>query len=315
MGTILVTGALGQIGTELVPFLCGRYGRERIIATDLRDDVDFGTDCRFRKLDVSSYSDVSSIIEEEDVSEIFHLAGILSATGEKKPELAFSVNMVGTHNILESSVEHGVNRILIPSTIGVFGRGTPKQNTPVETIIRPTTMYGITKYAGELLGEYFHRKFSLDVRGLRFPGIISYKTAPTAGTTDYSVEMFLKAIRGERYTCYLRPDTLLPMMYMPDAIGSMVDLFEADGEKLTRRTDYHVSAYSLTPAILAEKIREHIPDLDVDYRPDFRQEIADMWPESLDCSISESDWGFRASYGLDETVSDMIGNLRREPDA
>ena len=312
MGTILVTGAFGQIGTELVPFLEKKFGKEHVIASDIRNVEGVFPGSRFRMLDVSSRKDVSAVIREEDVTSIFHLAGILSATGEKNPDLAFSVNLNGTYNILAEARDLGVEKVLIPSTIGVFGTSTPKKGTPVETVIRPSTMYGITKISCELLGEYFHSKFGLDVRGLRFPGIISYRTAPTAGTTDYSVEMFLHAIRGNPYSCYLKKDTGLPMMYMPDAINAMVQLCEADSARLTRRTDYHVSAYSLTPGMLEEAIRKHVPDFQVTYAPDFREAIAEQWPESLDCSISSRDWGFSPKYGIEETVIDMLENLRRD---
>ena len=310
MGTILVTGALGQIGSDLVPFLAEEYGAENIVASDVKDSTTLFPGIAYRKVDVTSREAISRVISNEKVSGIFHLAGILSASGEKNPELAYRVNLDGTFNVLSEAKKAGVQKVFIPSTIGVFGSSTPKKNTPVETVIRPSTMYGITKIASELLGEYFSKHLGLDVRGVRLPGIISYKTEPVAGTTDYSVEMFTHAIDGKPYACYLKRDTQLPMMYIDDALGAMLKLYESDPANLTRRTDYQLSAYSLTPGILADSIMKHIPDFEVTYSPDFRQKIAEMWPESVDCSLSAADWGFNPSYGIEETVEKMILNLR-----
>lgn len=312
MGKILVTGACGQIGSELVPYLESRYGKGKVVASDISAGCVNGHETEFTELDVTKKENVLKAVADHDVDMIYHLAAILSATGEKNPNKAFDVNLVGTENILLAGLEHSVSRIMIPSTIGVFGPDSPKENVPNVTITRPKTMYGITKVATEMLGEYFFEKFDLDVRGVRYPGIMSYVREPTSGTTDYSVQMFYHAVRGEEYTCFLKPDTYLPMMYMPDAINSIVKLAEADLSKLTRHTDYNISSYSFSPDGLFNEIRKEIPEFEVRYEPDYRQKIADTWPRSLDSSLAEKDWGFAPEYDLSKTVSDMISNLRKK---
>lgn len=312
MGKILVTGACGQIGSELVPYLAGKHGKDSVIASDVSANCESDPDIEFLELDVTDPSAISSIISDHDVSTVYHLAAILSATGENKPFLAFDVNLVGTNNILRAAVERKIDKVVIPSTIGVFGPDTPRENVPVVTVTRPKTMYGVTKVAGEMLGEYYFEKFGLDVRGLRFPGIMSWVREPTAGTTDYSVQMFYQAVRGESYKCFLKPDAYLPMMYMPDAVSSLVKLAEADLKSLTRHTDYNISSYSFSPEGLYLAIRNEIPDFTVTYEPDFRQKIAETWPASLDSSLAERDWGFKPEFNLDRTVQDMIGNLRKK---
>jgi len=306
---ILVTGAGGQVGGELISELSTKYGAERIIATDIKpctlpDGVDFVS------LNVLDRTKIDSIMKDYGIDTVFHLAAILSADGEKNPSLAFSVNMQGTFNILESSYENSVERVMIPSTIGVFGPETPKENVPILTVIKPRTMYGITKYGAELLGNYYFEKYSLDVRGLRYPGLISYKTAPTAGTTDYAVDVFYHAVAGKPYKCFLKGDTRLPMMYMPDAISAFLKLSETPRAKLRFSMDYNISAFTFDPETLFHVIREYIPDLQISYEPDFRQKIADSWPASLDSTDAKKDWGFKLSYDLDHTVRDMIAHLR-----
>ncbi len=310
MSKILVTGACGQIGSELVPYLEDKYGKDSIIASDVRSGCEEDKNIEFLDLDVTNLQGILSALKEHDVGTIYHLAAILSATGEKNPHKAFEVNLVGTNNILRAGIESAVSKIIVPSTIGVFGPETPKDDVPNVTITRPKTMYGITKVATEMLGEYYFEKFDLDVRGLRFPGIMSYVHEPTAGTTDYSVQMFYHAVRGEKYSCFLKPDAFLPMMYIPDAINSIVRLAEADLSNLTRHTDYNVSSYSFSPDELATEIRKEIPGFEVTYEPDFRQKIAETWPRSLDSSLAQNDWGFKPEYDLQKTVKDMILNLK-----
>ncbi|HLH85407.1 MAG TPA: NAD-dependent epimerase/dehydratase family protein [Thermoplasmataceae archaeon] len=309
MTRILITGSLGQIGSELSEALAKRYGKESIVVSDIRKGkLDNGL--RFRELDVRDSEAIAEIIKEEGITDIFHLAAILSASGEKNPNLAYDVNSNGTFNVLSNALACGIRRVIIPSTIGVFGPETPKEKVPEVTVQRPTTMYGITKVAAELLGLYFRNKHSLDVRGLRFPGLISYKTPPTAGTTDYAVDMIMHAARGQNYQCYLRSDTRLPMMYMPDAIEALIKLFESNSKSLRFCMEYNVSAFSFTPAELEAEIRKIVPDFRVSYLPDFRQDIADSWPNSLECSAAKKDWGFHPKYSFTEMVHDMMRNLR-----
>ncbi|HKJ96702.1 MAG TPA: NAD-dependent epimerase/dehydratase family protein [Thermoplasmataceae archaeon] len=310
MRKILITGACGQIGSELVPYLAKKYGKSNVISSDVSAGCENGSDFEFLDLDVTDFEAIENAIDEHDVDTVYHLAAILSATGEKKPFKAFDVNLVGTNNILRAGIEKGLSRVVIPSTIGVFGPETPRENVPVVTVTRPRTMYGITKVTTEMLGEYYFEKFDLDVRGLRFPGIMSYVREPTAGTTDYSVQMFYHAVRGEPYKCFLRADAYLPMMYMPDAVSSLVKLAEADLKNLTRHTDYNVASYSFSPEELYNEIRKEVPGLEVSYEPDYRQEIAETWPASLDTTLAERDWGFGPEYDLERTVKDMIQNLK-----
>ncbi|MEM0128118.1 MAG: NAD-dependent epimerase/dehydratase family protein [Thermoplasmatales archaeon] len=303
---ILITGALGQIGSELVPYLSNIFGGDRIIASDIREGKG---ETEFISLDVVDSNALDLAISKYKIDTIFHLAAILSASGEKNPDLAYRVNVDGTYNVFRSAVKNKVKLVVIPSSIGVFGPDTPKENVPIETITRPTTMYGVTKLFGERIGQYYYDRFGLDARGLRFPGLISYKTPPGGGTTDYSIEMIIEAVRGNRYKCFLNKNTKLPMMYMPDALDSLVKLAEADGSKLKHRTDFNVTSFSLTPAELEAELKLHYPRFEVDYSPDFRQRIADSWPQSLDASSATAEWGFNPKYNLKETVKDMISNL------
>lgn len=311
MTRILITGAMGQIGSELTELLAGKYGKSSVVASDIRKPDTLSEDHEFVTLDVTDADRISEVIREYSITDVFHMAAILSAVGEKKPAKAFQVNSIGTFNILNSALEEGINRVMIPSTIGVFGNETPKVNTPDITVLRPTTMYGITKVNAELLALYYRDKLGLDVRGLRYPGIISYLTPPSAGTTDYAVDIFYHAVRGQDYSCYLKEDTPLPMMYMPDALSSIVKLFEAKKERLTNCLEYNIQAYSFTPAELYAEILKEIPDFRISYSPDYRQKIAETWPESVDSTNARKDWGFEPAYDLEATVHDMIVNLRK----
>jgi len=310
---ILVTGATGQIGSELTLALRRRYGSENVVAAFHRTPLppplkDSGPSVR---LDVTDRAELEEAVRKYKPNAIYHLAAILSAKGEENPAAAWRVNLGGLYNVLEVARAGGVRQVFWPSSIAVFGPKTPKDNTPQDTILCPTTMYGVTKVAGEYLCDYYARRFRLDVRGVRYPGIISSETPPGGGTTDYAVEMFYAAVKGERYTCFVRPDTVLPMMYMPDCLKAAIQLMEADPSSLTRRADYNVAAMSFSAEELAAEIRKHVPSFQVEYRPDFRQEIADSWPRSIDDSAAREDWGWEPSYDLSRMVEDMLARLKR----
>ena len=312
MRRILVTGALGQIGSELVVALRARYGSEAVIASDIRlpplETLRPGE--RFEFLDSTNARQIQDIVRNGDVGTVYHLAALLSATSEEKPHVAWELNMGGLYKVLEVARQHDC-KVFFPSSIGAFGPGTPKDNTPQDTIQRPTTMYGVTKVAGELLCDYYNRRFGVDTRGLRFPGLISYAAPPGGGTTDYAVAIFYDAIRYGRYTCFLKPDTRLDMMYMPDAIAALIVLMEAEPAKLIHRNSFNVTAMNFTPAELAAEIRKHIPALEIRYEIDpVRQGIADSWPNSLDCSAARAEWGFAPRYSLGVMVEDMLTKLR-----
>ena len=312
MRRILVTGALGQIGSELVVALRARYGKESVIASDIRlpplETLRPGE--RFEFLDSTNARQVQDIIRNGDVGTVYHLAALLSATSEEKPHVAWELNMGGLYKVLEVARQSDC-KVFFPSSIGAFGPGTPKDNTPQDTIQRPTTMYGVTKVAGELLCDYYNRRFGVDTRGLRFPGLISYAAPPGGGTTDYAVAIFYDAIRYGRYTCFLKPDTRLDMMYMPDAIAALITLMEADPTKLVHRNSFNVTAMNFTPEELAAEIRKHIPAFELRYEIDsIRQGIADSWPNSLDCSAAKAEWGFAPKFGLSGMVEDMLTKLR-----
>lgn len=312
MTRILVTGATGQIGSELTLVLREMYGGENVIAAGHKKSpnprlVETGP---FITLDVTSRDQLEKTVREYAITEIYHLAAILSASGEQNPDLAWRVNMEGLYNVLEVARNSGIQKIFWPSSIAVFGPKTPRENTPQDTILSPTTMYGITKVAGELLCEYYHRRYGLDIRGLRFPGIISSETPPGGGTTDYAVEIFYAAVRGEPYTCFVRPDTVLPMMYMPDCLKATLALMQADPACLRYRI-YNVAALSFSAEELAREIQKRIPGFRVEYKPDFRQGIADSWPRTIDDSPAREDWGWRPDYDLPKMVDAMLSALRK----
>ena len=308
---ILVTGALGQIGTELVPALRARYGAEKVVASDVRVPSS-GTQITgpFEHLDCTRLRQLQDVVSRYRITMVFHLAGLLSAVAEDKPQVAWDVNMGGLYRVLEVVRQHGC-ALFFPSSIGAFGPRTPKHGTPQETVQRPTTMYGISKVTGELLCDYYFRRFGVDTRGLRLPGIISYVALPGGGTTDYAVEMFYDAIRYHHYSCFLRADSACEMMYMPDAIRAIIELMEANPKRLVHRNAYNVGAMSFTPAGLASEIRKHIPAFTVDYDVDpVRQSIAESWPDSLDDSAARSEWDWRPQYDLERMTAEMLHNLR-----
>ena len=313
MKKILVTGAAGQIGSELVPALRERHGGENVIAAGHRTALpaDVQESGPSIKLDVTSAAEVMKAVGELGIETIYHMSSILSALAESNRQIAYAVNINGTYNILEAAVSHNVGQVIIPSSIAAFGPDTPQENTPNETIQRPNTLYGISKVFGEHLGNYYHEKLGLDVRGLRLPGIISWKTEPTAGTTDYAVAIFYGAIREKKYTCYLGPHTRLPMMYMPDCIKSIIDLAQADGSGLKHHADFNVGAVSFTPSEIAEAVAARVEGFAMDYKIDpMRQAIADSWPDSLDDTAAREEWGWTPSYDLDSMSDDMLKNLK-----
>ncbi|MFC5404564.1 L-threonine 3-dehydrogenase [Cohnella soli] len=310
MEKILVTGALGQIGSELVSHLRNRYGADQVLATDIRTgDYEAVRSGPFDLLDVMDGQAMMDAAKRHGVDTILHLAALLSATAEAKPLLAWNLNMGGLSNALEVARELGC-AFFSPSSIGAFGPGTPKEHTPQDTVQRPTTMYGVSKVAGELLCDYYHQKYGVDTRSLRFPGLISYSAPPGGGTTDYAVDMYVEAVTKGRYTSYISAGTYLDMMYLPDALDAIVQLMEADPARLRHRNAFNVTAMSVDPEAVAAAIRRHIPGFALDYRVDpVRQAIAESWPDSLDCSAAAEEWGFSPAYDLERMTQDMLDHL------
>jgi nucleoside-diphosphate-sugar epimerase len=309
---IMITGAAGQIGSELALVLRDRHGADTVLATDIVRPPDKVLDTGpFESLNVTERADVEKIVRKHDIDTIYHLAAILSANGEKAPQKAWDVNINGLYNVLETARRLGSVRIFTPSSIAVFGPATPRVRTPQDTILDPTTMYGVTKVAGENLCNYYVQKYGLDVRGCRFPGIISHETLPGGGTTDYAVAIFYDAVKNGRYTCFLREDTSLPMMYMPDCLKSILDLMEADFFRLKHHSNFNVAAMSFTPGELAAEIRKHIPGFVCEYAPDFRQVIADSWPESINDSAAREEWNWKPSFNLATMTLDMLKALSK----
>lgn len=311
MKKILVTGATGQIGSELTITLRSRYGAENVFAADkkpaLNELTQSGPFCR---LDVRDASAINQLVEANNIDTIFHLAALLSAVAEQKPQQAWDVNMNGLINVLEISRVHQC-ALFFPSSIAAFGTETPSMDTPQDTIQRPTTIYGITKVSGELLCDYYYHRFGVDVRGLRYPGLISSKTLPGGGTTDYAVDIFYAAIKSQHYDCFLRADTQLDMMYMPDAIDAAINLMTADSQRLKHRNAFNVTAMSFTPQQLAVEIQKHIPEFTITYSVDpLRQAIADSWPRHMNDCAARSEWGWRAQFDLQAMVKDMLENVR-----
>jgi len=310
---VMVTGASGQIGSELLKVLRQKYGNDNVLTADIKKPAEpsLRDSGPFEYCDVTDRERIEEIVCKYSIKTICHLAAILSATGERNPNLAWDVNVNGTYNILETARTNGIVRVFIPSSIAAFGSETPRENTPQETILRPKTMYGVTKVAVELLGDYYVRRFNLDVRGCRFPGVISHETLPGGGTTDYAVAIFYEAVKHGKYTCFLKADTRLPMMYMPDCLKSIMDLMEADFSRLRHHTDFNVAAMSFTPAELAAEIKKHIPEFVCNYEPDFRQAIAESWPVSIDDSAARREWGWKPDYGLAAMTKDMLAALAK----
>lgn len=308
---ILVIGASGQIGVELTLALRKIYGNNNIIASDLREENELlhGTG-PYVSIDVMNKEMLHVQVIRQNITQVYLLAAILSATGEKNPNLAWHLNMQGLLNVLDIAREEKLKKVYWPSSIAVFGPSSPKQNCPQQTIIEPSTVYGISKYAGEFWCNYYFHRYGVDVRSIRYPGLISYKSAPGGGTTDYAVEIFHEALENKKYTCFLREDTYLPMMYMPDAIRATIELMEAPAEKISVRTSYNLSSMSFSPKEIAGEIRKHIPEFRISYQPDYRQQIADSWPQSIDDSQARADWGWKHEYDLERMTADMLENLK-----
>ncbi|MCF8294082.1 MAG: NAD-dependent epimerase/dehydratase family protein [Chitinophagaceae bacterium] len=308
---ILVIGACGQIGVELTTELRRLYGSNNVIASDLRDEHELlkGTG-PYISCDVMNKEMLHVLIIRHNITQVYLLAAILSATGEKNPALAWHINMQSLLNVLEIAKEENLTKIYWPSSIAVFGPTSPREHTPQHTIIEPTTVYGISKYAGERWCEYYFKHYGVDVRSLRYPGLISYKSAPGGGTTDYAIEIYIQALRDKDYQCFLSEETYLPMMYMPDAIRATIELMEAPKEKITIRSSYNLSAMSFSPKEIGQSITKHIPEFQLTYKPDFRQQIANSWPMSIDDSKAQADWGWKPHYDLDMMTEDMLLNLK-----
>ncbi len=311
---ILVTGAVGQIGSELTTALRERYGADNVVATGrkTKPSKELRESGPFEFIDVTKRDTVAGVCDKYNINAVVHMAAILSATGEQNPQLCWDVNMNGTLNVLEEAREREMAQVLIPSSIAAFGPDTPRDNTPQETVLKPRTMYGVTKVAGELVSDYYFYKYGLDVRGLRYPGIISAETPPGGGTTDYAVEIFYYAVRGDAYKCFVREDTVLPMMYMPDCLKATLDLMAADVDKLKHHSDFNVGAMSFSAGELAAAIQKHVPGFEVSYEPDFRQAIADSWPRSLDDAAARAEWGWRPAFDLEAMTKDMLAKLRKK---
>jgi nucleoside-diphosphate-sugar epimerase len=312
MKKIMVTGAVGQIGSELTMALRKKYGNDNVLATGhkTKPSKSLLESGPFEFINVSKRETFDDLIKKYKIDTIYHMSAILSAAGEKNPKLCWDVNMNGTYNILEAAVDHKLVRVFIPSSIAAFGPETPRINTPNDTILKPKTMYGVTKVAGELLCDYYVKRFNIDVRGCRYPGIISYETLPGGGTTDYAVAIFFEAVKNKKYKCFLREDTRLPMMYMPDCLKATFDLMEADFSKLKRHADFNVTAMSFSAGELAAEIKKHLPEFRATYEPDFRQAIADSWPESIDDSAARQEWGWKPDYDLARMTADMLAVLQ-----
>ena len=309
---ILVIGASGQIGVELTLALRKIYGNAKVIASDLREENNLlkGTG-PYVSLDVMNKEMLHVQVIRQGITQIYLLAAILSATGEKNPNLAWSLNMQSLLNVLDIAKEEKLHKVFWPSSIAVFGPTSPKQNCPQQTIIEPATVYGISKYAGEFWCNYFHHRYGVDVRSLRYPGLISYKSEPGGGTTDYAVEIFHAALEEKKYKCFLKEDTYLPMMYMPDAIRATIELMEATAANISIRTSYNISGMSFSPKEIAAEIKKHIPEFSISYKPDYRQPIADSWPQSIDDTLARKDWNWKEEFTLDGMTKDMLENLKQ----
>ncbi len=313
MERILVIGSSGQIGTDLVLALRKKYGSDMVFASDIKDAsrevMDSGP---FLRLNAMDKEGIRKVVEQNHITQIYLLAALLSATGEQNPQLAWDLNMTSLSHVLDLSRDGLFKKLFFPSSIAAFGPNTPKVNTPQHTIMEPSTVYGITKLAGERWVDYYHRRYGADIRSLRYPGLISWKAAPGGGTTDYAVQIFHDALKTGHHKCFLSENSTLPMMYMPDAIKATMNLMEADGSKLNVRSSYNISGVSFSPVEIYEAIKKHVPNFTISFEPDFRQQIADSWPQSIDDSWARADWGWKPDFDLDTMVQDMLVNLEKQ---
>lgn len=309
MDKILVIGACGQLGSELTIALGDLFGNNNVIASDISGPNDAIEAFTFERLDIMNASGLAEVVDKHGITQIYHLAAILSAKGEENPKWAWNLNMTGLLNVLELAKEKQIKKVYWPSSIAVFGPTTPVDNTPQHTVMDPNTVYGISKQAGERWCEYYHEKYGVDVRSLRYPGLIGYKSLPGGGTTDYAVDIYHKALAGEHFTCFLNKGTYLPMMYMPDAIKATIDLMQVPADQVKVRSSYNVAAMSFDPQEIAEAIKAQVPGFSIDYAPDFRQAIANSWPNSIDDSDARNDWGWQPEYDLAKMTEDILTNL------
>ena len=312
MGKILIVGACGQIGSEMTLALRKKYGNENVIASDVKPESPiFAGTGPFITLDAMDAEATRKLVRKENITTIYLLAALLSVTGEKDPKLCWDLNIGALRQILDLGIEEKI-KIFWPSSIAVFGATTPRDNTPQKTVIEPTTIYGVTKYAGELLCQYYKKRFELDVRSVRYPGLVSWKSEPGGGTSDYAVDIFYKAIKEGKYSCFLSENSYLPMMYMDDAIRATIELMETPKEKLKSGMAYNLSAISFSPKEIAEEIKKHMPNFTISYEPDHRQAIADSWPKSIDDSVARADWGWKHEYDLKKMTEVMLKNLKEK---
>ncbi|MEM6523000.1 MAG: NAD-dependent epimerase/dehydratase family protein [Bacteroidota bacterium] len=310
MHKVLVIGALGQLGSELTDALRSLHGKENVIATDVREPGEESG--LFELLDVMDMAALNDIVDKYGITRIYHLAAVLSAKGESNPKFAWDLNMNSLINVLELARLKKLDRIYWPSSIAVFGPSTPANNTPQHTVMDPNTIYGISKLSGERWCEYYFNKYGVDVRSLRYPGLIGYKAKPGGGTTDYAVDIYFKALEEGKYTCFLEKDTYLPMMYMEDAVEATVNLMQADESMINIRSSYNIGALSFSPEEIAASIKKHLPEFEIEYQTDFRQKIADSWPNSIDDSAARSDWGWRHSFDLEKMTNTILEGLKRQ---
>jgi nucleoside-diphosphate-sugar epimerase len=308
--SILIIGACGQIGTELTMALREKYGAEAVVASDIREGSEgLMQSGPFELLDATDYATIEDVVMHYEIEEVYLMAAMLSATAEKFPERAWNLNMNSLFNVLNLAKEKKISKVFWPSSIAVFGPNTPKENTPQHTLMEPSTVYGISKQSGERWCEYYFKKFDVDVRSVRYPGLISWKTLPGGGTTDYAVEIYHKALEEKKYTCFLAEGTKLPMMFMDDAIRATISIMDADGESLKIRSSYNLGAMSFGPEEIAASIKKHIPEFEINYQPDFRQAIADSWPSSINDTKATEDWNWKPEFDLEKTTKEMLGNL------
>ena len=307
---ILIIGASGQIGTELTAFLRKRYGKHKVIASDIVEgDAAMLKDGPFEILDAMDFDAVQDVVIRHEITDVYLMAAMLSATAEKFPMKAWNLNMNSLFNVLNLARDKKIDKIFWPSSIAVFGPTTPRNNTPQRTIMEPSTVYGISKQTGERWCEYYHKRFGVDVRSIRYPGLISYTTPPGGGTTDYAVDIYYKALKHKKYVCFLNAETTLPMMYMPDAIEATVNIMEAPESSIKIRSAYNLAAFSFNPEEIAASIKKYIPAFTISYEPDFRQAIADSWPQTINDDDARKDWGWKHSYSLEQMTQDMLENL------
>lgn len=309
----MIIGAAGQIGTELTAALRQKYGSDNVIASDIKEmDFNLVPEGPFEILDATDFDHIQKIVEQYKITEVYLMAAMLSAVAEKAPMKAWDLNMNSLFHVLNLAKEGRIQKVFWPSSIAIFGSSTPKTNTPQLTITEPNTVYGISKLTGERWCEYYFNRYGVDVRSIRYPGLISYKTPPGGGTTDYAVEIYHEALKENKYTCFLKEDTELPMMFMDDAIRATIDLMEADKEKIKIRSSYNLAGLSFTPKEIAQNIQRYLPEFEIDYDPDFRQAIADSWPDSIDDSSARKDWGWESQVSLDRMTQIMLKNLEPE---